>query len=355
MTAVFPNQKRDTAGDFVVDAQGLTKQFGSEYAVRDLTFQIPKGKIIGLIGPSGSGKTTTVRLLMGIYTPTAGKVAVLGASPKYFTSQLRERMGYMPQHFALYPDLSVMENMNFAASLYGLGLLSRRKRLSNLLEFVELSKDRYKLARDISGGMKRRLSLAATLVHNPELVFLDEPTAGIDPILRRKFWDHFQELKKDGHTLFITTQYVNEAAYCDLVGVMVEGRLLILQTPERLRRGAFGGDVLDLKTNNPVDWNLISQISKLPFVRGKPRNTSENMLRIVVDDASTALPALLNWLNEQKVQVASLEEYLPPFDDVFVQIVEQAQAREKSGETDSGLVGDEQGRGDGQAQNEERQ
>lgn len=341
MALSFPYNKSVT-GDSVIDAEGLTKQFGSEFAVRDLTFQVPRGKIIGLIGPSGSGKTTTVRLLTGIYRPTRGKVIVLGASPRHFTGKLRERMGYMPQHFVLYPDLSVLENMSFAASLYGMSWFGRRKRINTLLDFVELSGDRHKLARNISGGMQRRLALAATLVHNPDLIFLDEPTAGIDPILRRKFWDQFQELKAAGRTMVITTQYVNEAAYCDLVGVMAEGRLLMLETPEHLRRSAFGGDVVDLRTERPLDWDVMDTITKLPFVR-RIAGYQGNNTRLVVDEASTAIPALMNWLNQQKLRVSTLEEFMPPFDDIFVILVERAQeAQGITPPTATSLVGDEE-------------
>lgn len=315
----------NTTGANTVDAQALTKQFGSDYAVQDLTFQIPTGKIIGFIGPSGCGKTTTVRLMTGIYRPTAGSVKVFGQSPDRFTSRLRERMGYMPQLFVLYPDLSVSENMNFAASLYGMSFFRRGKRIRSLLDFVELDRDRSKLARNISGGMQRRLALAATLIHDPELIFLDEPTAGIDPILRRKFWDHFQSLKAEGRTLFITTQYVNEAAYCDLVGVMAEGRLLMLETPDNLRRRAYGGEAVDLVTEQPLSWNEVNALQQLPFVHGRASyQPGSNALRLIVEDASTAIPTLINWANEHNLQVKSVEEYLPPFDDIFVTLVESA-------------------------------
>jgi len=313
-------------GDITVDANELTKQFGSDYAVQGLTFTIPRGKIIGFIGPSGCGKTTTVRLMTGIYRPSAGYVNVFGRAPDQFNSQVRERVGYMPQLFVLYQDLSIWENMNFVASLYGMSLFRRGKRMRELLQFVELDDDRYKLARNISGGMQRRLSLAATLLHDPELIFLDEPTAGIDPILRRKFWDQFQELKASGRTLFVTTQYVNEAAYCDYVGVMAEGRLLMMETPENLRRRAFNGEVVDLVTEQPLSWNDINQLEQLPFVQRRAVTSSGNSVRLIVDEASTAIPAIINWVNERRLQVKSVEEYLPPFDDVFVTIVEKARA-----------------------------
>jgi ABC-2 type transport system ATP-binding protein len=199
-------------GAAIIRAEGLTKEFGGQAVVQDVTFEVPRGAIFGYLGPSGSGKTTTLRMLTGIYQPTSGEVTVLGHHPSHFSQSTREKIGYMPQLFVLYPELTVWENLNFAGSIYGMGL-RRGKRLKELLDFVELSDARNKLARQISGGMQRRLSLAATLVHDPELIFLDEPTAGIDPVLRRKFWDHFKQLQHEGRTLFITTQY-GGAAFC---------------------------------------------------------------------------------------------------------------------------------------------
>lgn len=304
----------------IIRAEGLTKQFGDEVAVQDLTFTIPRGKIFGFIGPSGCGKTTTVRLLTGIYEPTGGEAVVLGRRPQDFTQHVREKIGYMPQLFVLYPNLTVWENLNFVASIYGLSL-RRKKRLKQLLDFVELAGHEDKLARDISGGMQRRLSLAATLAHNPELLFLDEPTAGIDPILRRRFWDHFKELQDQGHTLFITTQYVGEAAYCDFVGVMANGRLLMVEEPEGLRRRAFGGEVVDLRTATRLPYEELSLLRNLPFILDQVTRIDENGLRLVVDEGSTAMPALLDWCKERQVAVESIEQYLPPFDDVFVELV----------------------------------
>jgi len=183
--------KNETVTGNVVETADLTKAFGKDLAVQSLTMQVPRGTIFGFVGPSGCGKTTTVRLLTGFYKPTSGTLSVLGKKPTDFSKSDREKIGYLIQQFVLYPDLTVWENLNFAASFYGVGLF-RWQRLNKLLDFVELKGDKNKLARDLSGGMKRRLSLAATLVHNPELLFLDEPTAGIDPLLRRKFWDYFK-------------------------------------------------------------------------------------------------------------------------------------------------------------------
>lgn len=305
----------------VVETQDLTKTFGEAMAVQSLTMKVPHGTIFGFVGPSGCGKTTTVRLLTGFSKPTSGSLSVLGKNPASFLKSDREKIGYLIQQFVLYPELSVWENLNFAASFYGVGLF-RSGHLDKLLEFVELTGDKHKLARDLSGGMKRRLSLAATLVHKPELLFLDEPTAGIDPILRRKFWDYFKELQAEGHSLFITTQYVGEAAFCDLVGVMYEGRLLMIETPDGLRRKAYGGDLIGIRTNEEIRYEHRHQLENLPFVRGKVKIISDQEVEVIVEDADTAVASLLEWCQAQNLTVAMLEQQSPSFDDVFIRIIE---------------------------------
>jgi len=196
--------------------------------------------------------------------------------------------------------------------------------LNMLLDFVELQDHKRKLVRKISGGMMRRLSLAATLVHEPELLFLDEPTGGIDPVLRRKFWDYFETLREAGGTLFITTQYVSEAAYCDLVGVMNKGRLLMVDTPEGLMRSALGGEVIDLRTEGPIDYLVLKDMEQLPFVLGQIKRVDSHEVRILVETAETALPALIDWCSSTNVPIESVQAYQPPFDDVFVTLIERA-------------------------------
>jgi len=315
-------KNRNLSGD-VVDAHELTKMFGEEAAVNSLTMKVPRGTIFGFIGPSGCGKTTTVRLLTGIHRPTSGEVTVLGKHPVEFSKSDREKIGYLIQSFVLYPELTVWENLNFAASFYGVGLLKRHSRLNKLLEFVELSEDKGKLAGVLSGGMKRRLSLAATLVHNPELLFLDEPTAGIDPLLRRKFWDYFKDLQDQGHSLFITTQYVGEAAYCDLVGVMYAGKLLMVDSPEELRRKAYGGDIIGIKTTEWIRYENRKKLEDLPFVKGKIKVINDQEIELVVDEANTAMPALMEAAKAQRINVEKIEQISPPFDDVFVRLIEE--------------------------------
>lgn len=310
-----------TTAEIIIKAEALTMRFGQEVAVQGATFEIPRGSIFGFIGPSGSGKTTTVRLLTGFYRPTAGRVSVLGLPPTEFNQDTRAKIGYMPQLFALYPELTVWENLNFAASIYGMSF-DREERLNQLLDFVQLTEHKSKLARNLSGGMQRRLSLAATLVHDPELIFLDEPTAGIDPVLRRRLWDRFKELQQAGSTLFVTTQYVGEAVYCDYVGIMAVGQLLMVETPEGLRQRAFGGEVVDLHTEERLTYKDLKTLRKLPFVTGQvTRLYDNNGIRLVVDKANTAIPTLLEWCQKEYVTTESIEEYLPPFDDVFVELI----------------------------------
>jgi ABC-2 type transport system ATP-binding protein len=310
----------------VIQLEHVDTVFGGETGVLVLSFAVPAGTIFGMIGPSGCGKTTTVRQMTGLYQRDKGKLLVLGRDPNRFSMRTRERIGYMPQHFVLYPNLTVWENLNFVASLYGMGYFSRRKWLEQALDFVELSDARNRLGSQLSGGMQRRLELACTLVHDPLLIFADEPTAGIDPVLRGKFWDHFRELRDQGRTLFVTTQYVGEAAYCDLVGVMHAGRLIHVDTPDNLRRIAFGGEIIQLVVEPRQAYDVAKILQTQPFIRDVRRSFDQpGLLFIYVEDASDSLPQIFNVMNEHpEVTVQQAEKYMPPFDDVFIRLMEQA-------------------------------
>ena len=259
----------DSSARTTVSCSGLTKSFNGNAVVREVALNITEGTIVGLIGPSGSGKTTTVRLLVGLLEPTAGTATVWNTTSTELSAGQRQRIGYLPQIPALFPNLSLWENLSFHASMYGLRM-RRRRRLHHVLEWVELDEHRKKKVRQASGGMQRRLALAAALVHDPMLLFLDEPTAGIDPILRSTFWEHFREMRDEGRTICVTTQYVAEAAYCDYVGVLSDGELLLVDTPENLRKAAFHGEVVDIELSRAVEADEVEQLARLEGVLSRP-------------------------------------------------------------------------------------
>jgi ABC-2 type transport system ATP-binding protein len=312
----------------VVVATAIGKRFDQLDVVADLSFEVERGQIFGIIGPSGSGKTTTLRMLLGVLKPTSGELRVLGRSPHRFRRRERQLIGYMPQLFVLFPELSVMENLHFTASIYGVGWFGRGKRLRSALDFVELWDSRSKTAAQLSAGMQRRLELAATLVHDPELIFLDEPTAGVDPVLRAKFWDHFRRLRDAGRTLIVTTQYVTEAEYCDRVAVLKDGRLLILGTPDELRRTAIDGEVVQV-SGPDLDRHAVRAIRAVDGVR-RIRRVDDDRLEVTVADADQATPIILERLRAADVGVDAVEEHHPSFDDVFVRLMEADDARSQS-------------------------
>jgi len=307
----------DTEAAVVID--GVTKRFGEDLAVDGISLTVRTGTILGIIGPSGSGKTTTIRLLTGALAPTDGQVRVLGEDPRTFRRQTRERIGYMPQQFTLYPDLTARENVDFVASLFGMLWRTRYRRTHEVLELVDLWAVRGRRAGRLSGGMQRRLELASALVHDPDLMFLDEPTAGIDPILRASVWRELHRLRDGGRTLLVTTQYVNEAEECDTVALISGGRLIALADPDDLRREAVGGDVVEIEVGNTFDS---ARLSELPTVRSVERR-GPNTVRVTVDDASAAMPEVVDAITRSGGEVTSARESRPSFDEVFAILVER--------------------------------
>jgi len=312
----------DHASRVAIRADSLTMRYDDETVINDLDLDIAPGTIVGLIGPSGCGKTTTVRMLIGALRPTEGTAYVGGTAATDLSPHERATIGYLPQIPALFPELSVWENLSFHASMYGLPL-RRRRHLRGLLDWVELRGDRRKRVRDTSGGMQRRLALAATLVHDPTYIFLDEPTAGIDPILREKLWTEFRALRDSGRTLLVTTQYVGEASYCDLVGLLSDGELLMLDTPENMRRAAFDGEVVDVALHEVPTEAQVAQLRGQPFVVGEIERIGPTGLRIVVDDASTALEEVSQCVSSAGLTIVDVSEHVVDYDEAFVRVVER--------------------------------
>jgi ABC-2 type transport system ATP-binding protein len=331
-----------------VSATGLCKRFGDSEVIKHVDLQIESGTIVGLIGPSGCGKTTTVRLLTGLLEPTDGSAAVRGTPSCQLTSSQRARIGYLPQTPALFPELSLDENLSFHASMYGMRL-RRRARLDQLLAWVELSEHRAKRVDDASGGMQRRLALAAAFVHDPDIIFLDEPTAGIDPILRDKLWSKFREAAADGRTLVVTTQYVGEAGQCDLVGLLSDGELLLLDTPDNLRRAAFEGEVVDVKLDRPMRDDELEQLAALPFVLGRIERSGPVGLRVVVDDADRAMSDLPDAITATGASIVEMDEHVVDYDEAFLRVVQRHRdgggddsgGHDSDGDGDAGSAGDD--------------
>ena len=233
-----------TPPDSAVEIRHLTRRFGSLVAVRDLNLTITRGEVFGLLGPNGSGKTTTIRMLCGLLAPSEGTAVVAGVDVSEAPDRIKERIGYMSQRFGLYEDLTVAENMEFYGGIYGLKGAGRRGRISEVVQFLGLDRRLQQLAGTLSGGWKQRLALACALMHGPAVIFLDEPTAGVDPAARRAFWSTIKTLAARGTTVIVTTHYMDEAGRCGRVALLSQGHLIALGTPDEVAT-QVGGKTLE--------------------------------------------------------------------------------------------------------------
>lgn len=313
-----------TPGPPPVVIDRVSRHFGKVVGVEDLSLTAAPGSLLGVIGPSGAGKTTTIRLILGALKPDRGTIRVLGEDPRRFRRRTRERIGYMPQSFVLYPDLTARENVSLMAALFGIGPLRRGRRVAEVLELVDLSAARDRRASELSGGMQRRLELACAMVHRPQLLILDEPTAGIDPLLRTRIWHELDHQRRDGATVLVTTQYVAEAEYCDAVALISGGRLIAHATPMDLRRMALGGEVIEIGTSAPFD------VRSLPPVEGvvSVRQMGPAQLLVIAQDAGVASPRVAAAVAAAGGHVDYSREYRPTFDEVFAALVTtEAEAR----------------------------
>src|SRR5512142_88809 len=244
----------------VIKVENLTRRFGDFVAVDHINFEVQAGEVVGYLGPNGSGKTTTIRMLLGLLAPSDGKATVLGFDAFKQSEEVRSRSGYMSQKFAIYDDLTVLENLTFYGGVYG---IRDKARIARTLELVGLTGHESTLTRSLSAGWRQRLALGIALVHEPKLLFLDEPTSGVDPTARRAFWDLIYELAEGGVTILVTTHYMDEAEYCERVGIMRDGKLLAMDTPSNLKETIIPGDVWEVFAEP-----LQSGLAILPSVDG---------------------------------------------------------------------------------------
>jgi ABC-2 type transport system ATP-binding protein len=301
-----------------IDIAGVTRRFGGRVAVDDVTLRIPRGEMFALLGPDGSGKTTLLRMCCGALQPTTGRIIVDGSDIAQQAPAIQARIGYMPQRFSLYGDLSVQENLDFYAELFETARPAHAKRMAEVLEFSRLAPFRDRLAQQLSGGMKQKLALACTLIHSPSILLLDEPTTGVDPVSRREFWRLLYDLHRDGATIVASTPYMDEAERATTVGLMYQGRLISVEPPDAMRR-RMRGDVLEVVAEPRQTVRRVLGAS--PDVRSQV--VFGDRLHVVVRDAAAAIPALRDELEQAGAAVAAIDRVVPSLEDVFISMIEE--------------------------------
>jgi ABC-2 type transport system ATP-binding protein len=301
----------------IIECRRLTRRFGKAIAVDGLELSIGRGEIFGLIGPDGAGKTTAIRLLAAVMLPSEGEATVFGFDTRRQAERLRQAVGYMPQKFSLYGDLTVLENLSFFADLFGVRGAARRQRIEALLGFARLTEFMGRRAAALSGGMQKKLALACTLIHSPQVIFLDEPTTGVDPISRREFWDILGNLHVQGVTIFVSTPYMDEAERCSRVGLMYAGRLIECDTPDTLRRLA-PGELLAVWTPRIIAAREL--VRTLPGVLEV--QTYGELLHVFVTDADEATPLLKAALSGAGIPVTEIKRTKPRIEEVFVSLIQ---------------------------------
>jgi len=301
-----------------VEMHDLVKTFGSFVAVDHVSLQVPKGEIFGFLGPNGAGKSTTIRMLCGLLTPTSGTASVNGLDVATQPEEIRKNIGYMSQKFSLYDDLTVDENIDFFAGMYGVARELRAQRKQYVLEMANLTGRHDALTRTLSGGWKQRLALGCAILHDPPILFLDEPTSGVDPIARRAFWGLIHDLSATGHTVFVSTHYMDEAEYCHRIALMYRGKVIALGTPAELKHGLDTHFLLNLNSAEPLE--TMRAVESLPgvldvaiFGRG---------LHVMVDELDVTSARIREALAGKSIAVENLERITPSMEDVFVALIE---------------------------------
>ena len=301
-----------------VIVKDLEKRFGKFIAVNRISFDVAKGEIFGFLGPNGAGKSTTIRMLCGILSPTSGMGTVAGFDIRTETEKIKSNIGYMSQKFSLYEDLTVEENINFYSGIYRIPEGRKEERKSWVIEMAGLSEHRNSRTRILSSGWKQRLALGCAILHQPPIIFLDEPTSGVDPISRRKFWDLIYELSGKGVTVFVTTHYMDEAEYCDRLALIYRGELIAIGTPDELKTKFMEEDVLEVFCERPQD--AMDEIIKIEGI--KEVALFGKGLHIVTEDSETATRAIKKLLEEKNYRIEHIKNIIPSLEDVFVSLIE---------------------------------
>lgn len=301
-----------------VSVEGLEKKFGDFIAVNRINFSVKPGEIFGFLGPNGAGKSTTIRMLCGIISPTAGGGQVGGFDIVTQQHHIKENIGYMSQKFSLYDDLTVEENIDFYSGIYRIPKNQIAKRKEELIALAGLADFRHRLTRTISGGWKQRLALGCALIHRPKIIFLDEPTSGVDPITRHNFWSIIKGLAATGVTVFITTHYMDEAENCDRMVLIYRGTIIALGSPLEMKTKFMKHEVLEISVNNPEEWG--QRLMNLEGVK-ETALFGSNIHAIVLDSAR-AITTIKDFFKTEKADYQRIEKILPSLEDVFVSAIE---------------------------------
>ena len=303
-------------GNIAVEVENLRRTFGNFVAVDDISLNVKKGEIFGFLGPNGAGKSTTIRMLCGLLMPTGGSGTVGGFDIIKESESIKKIIGYMSQRFSLYNDLTVEENINFFGGVYNVPKEKRQERKEWALEMAGLKDQRKAITRTLAGGFKQRLALGCAILHQPPIIFLDEPTSGVDPISRRNFWHLINEMSMAGTTVFVTTHYMDEADYCDRLALIYRGKLIAEGTPAELRKGYMKHHVLEVEVDKVVEaLDILSKSGIDAAIFG-------SALHIIVEDGEEANRRIRTVLGGSDLSVRRIEKIVPSLEDVFVTLIE---------------------------------
>lgn len=309
--------------EFAVAIENLVKRFGDFLAVDHVSLRVKPGEIFGFLGPNGAGKSTTIRILCGLLAPTSGSATVGGIDVVANPEAVKHNIGYMSQKFSLYDDLTVEENIEFFSGIYGVEGERRRERKEFVLKMAGLEDRRGSLTHLLAGGWKQRLALGCAILHEPPILFLDEPTSGVDPIARRSFWDLIYQLSQAGHTVFVSTHYMDEAEYCHRLALMYRGKVIALDSPGALKRSLDAVNILRLQCSDILEAMRVLQ--GMPEVQDVA--VFGGGLHVTAADARQAAPLIRGAIEERGIALGSLERIEPSMEDVFVALIEEEEKR----------------------------